>query len=162
MLQFDLRWVYKGDDKTIVLDTITPENIEPCDILKYDDEHVYFYHVKKGFNGSMRDLTNQVFLAASRIQEDRRSEFTYLKKVYEKMRISDTYKEQVDSLEEFIEIVNKKPIFILAVKDNSTKNRNLKDIEKFSSNIAKFSLNELVGNMRNLGIDFKITQIPKA
>jgi len=154
--------VYKGDDKTIVLDTITPENIEPCDILKYDDEHVYFYHVKKGFNGSMRDLTNQVFLAASRIQEDRRSEFTYLKKVYEKMRISDTYKEQVDSLEEFIEIVNKKPIFILAVKDNSTKNRNLKDIEKFSSNIAKFSLNELVGNMRNLGIDFKITQIPKA
>ena len=78
------------------------------------------------------------------------------------MRISDTYKEQVDSLEEFIEIVNKKPIFILAVKDNSTKNRNLKDIEEFSSNIAKFSLNELVGNMRNLGIDFKITQIPKA
>jgi uncharacterized protein (TIGR04141 family) len=152
---------YKGDEKTIVLDTITPENIEPCDILKYDDEHVYFYHVKKGFNGSMRDLTNQVFLAASRIQEDKRSEFKYLTSVYEKMQISDTYKGQVNTLEEFIKILNKKPIFILAVKDDAKKDRDLKDIKKFSSNIAKFSLNELVGNMRNLGVDFKITQIKR-
>ena len=152
---------YKGDNKTIVLDTITPENIEPCDILKYDDEHVYFYHVKKGFNGSMRDLTNQVLLAASRIQEDKRSDFKYLTSVYEKMQISDTYKGQVNTLEEFIKIVKKKPIFILAVKDDSTKNRYLKNIEEFASNIAKFSLNELVGNMRTLGVDFRITQIKR-
>lgn len=152
---------YKGEDKTIVLDTMTPETIEPCDILKYDDEYVYFYHVKKGFNGSMRDLTSQVLLSARRIQEDKRSEFKYLKSVYNVMEKKKKYQGQVDTLDEFINIVKKKPIFILAVKDNSTKNRDLKDIEKFSSNIAKFSLNELVGDMRNLGVDFKITQIPK-
>ena len=34
---------YKGENSTIVLDTITPENIESCDILKYDDNFVYLY-----------------------------------------------------------------------------------------------------------------------
>jgi len=40
--------LYKGDNNTIVLDTITPQSIEPCDILKYDNDNVYLYHVKKG------------------------------------------------------------------------------------------------------------------
>ncbi len=37
------------EDKTLVLHKITPDNIEMCDILKWDDEYIYFYHVKKGF-----------------------------------------------------------------------------------------------------------------
>jgi uncharacterized protein (TIGR04141 family) len=150
---------YKGENNTVVLDTITPENIEPCDILKYDDDTVYLYHVKKGFNGSMRDLTNQVFLAANRIVEDLKSDKSYLKSVYEKMQNTDNYKDQVENKEDFLAIFqNRELCFVLAVKDTGT-NRSIEDIEQFTSNIAKFALNELIKNMKDLGVDFKITQI---
>jgi len=152
--------LYKGEVNTVVLDTVTPENIEPCDVLKYDEEYVYLYHVKKGFNGSMRDLTNQVFIAANRILEDLKGDNQeYLKKVHTKMQNMDNYKDQVPDEDVFLSIFrDRKLCFILAVKDSGT-NRRLKNIESFSSNIAKFSLNELIHNMRNLGVDFRITQI---
>jgi len=150
---------YKNEDNTIVLDTVTPENIEPCDILKYDEEYVYLYHVKKGFNGSMRDLTNQVFIAANRIQEDLMGDKSYLKSVFSKMQNMNNYKNQIDNEDDFLNIfTSRKLCFILAVKDSGT-NRRLKNIEGFTSNIAKFSLNELIHNMRNLGIEFKVAQI---
>ncbi len=47
-IEGDYNLTYKGDIKTIVLDTLTPDGIEPCDILKYDDnDNVYLFHVKK-------------------------------------------------------------------------------------------------------------------
>lgn len=151
---------YKGDHNTIVLDTVTPENIESCDIMKYNDEYVYLYHVKKGFNGSMRDLTNQVFIAASRILEDLKADKHYLKNVYSKMEAMEAYQSQIASEEEFLSIFSpsRKLCFVLAVKDSGN-NRRIENIESFTSNVAKFSLNGLIQNMRNLGIDFKITQI---
>jgi len=149
--------LYKGDDNTIVLDTITPQSIEPCDILKYDNNNVYLYHVKKGFNGSMRDLTSQVFTSANRIKEDIASDKSYLKELYTKMQTKEEYKNQINSEDEFLAIFDKKLHFILAVKDKS--NRELKNIEQFSSNIAKFALNELIKNMKSIDIDFMITQI---
>ena len=38
-----------------MLDTVTPENIEPCDVLKYDDQYVYLYHVKKSIFDSLSE-----------------------------------------------------------------------------------------------------------
>ncbi len=152
--------LYKGETDTLVLDTITPDNIEACDILKFDSQKVYFCHVKKGFDGSMRDLTNQVFVSASRIIEDLKSDKTYLKNLYEKLQNSEEYRDQVDSEDEFLSIFeNKKLCFVLAVKDTATNERSISCIESFSSNIAKFSLNELVNKMRNIGIEFQIAQI---
>jgi len=151
---------YKGENSTIVLDTITPENIESCDILKYDNDFVYLYHVKKGFNGSMRDLTNQVFISANRIIEDINTSKTYLKSIYEKMQLTDNYKNQVSSESDFLSIFEgKKLCFVLAIKDSGATGRSIQNIQSFSSNIAKFALNELINNMNNLGIKFKITQI---
>lgn len=151
--------LYKGELNTVVLDTVTPENIEPCDVLKYDDEYVYLYHVKKGFNGSMRDLTNQVFVAANRILEDLKTDKSYLKSVFTKMQATTNYQNQVDSQDDFLSIFEgRKLCFVLAVKDSGT-DRRLEDVESFTSSIAKFSLNELINNMRNLGVDFRITQI---
>jgi uncharacterized protein (TIGR04141 family) len=151
--------LYKGEANTVVLDTVTPENIEPCDVLKYDDEYVYLYHVKKGFNGSMRDLTNQVLIASNRILEDLKSDKRYLKNVYLKMQGMDNYKDQVNDEDDFLSIFTERKLcFVLAVKDEGN-NRRLEEIERFTSNIAKFALNELIQNMRTLGVDFKITQI---
>jgi uncharacterized protein (TIGR04141 family) len=151
--------LYKGEANTVVLDTVTPENIEPCDVLKYDDEYVYLYHVKKGFNGSMRDLTNQVLIASNRILEDLKSDKRYLKNVYLKMQGMNNYKDQVNNEGDFLSIFTERKLcFVLAVKDEGN-NRRLEEIERFTSNIAKFALNELIQNMRTLGVDFKITQI---
>ena len=153
--------LYKGDENTIVLDTITPENIEPCDILKYDDEYVYLYHVKKGFNGSMRDLTIQVSSSANIIIEDLKSNKNYLKQVYKKMENAQNYKGQIDNEEEFLSIFrNRKLCFVIAVKDTA-EDRDLKQVEQFKSNIAKFALKELINNMKILGVEFRITQIYK-
>jgi uncharacterized protein (TIGR04141 family) len=151
--------LYKDELNKIVLDTITPESIELCDILEYDEDNVYLYHVKKGFNGSMRDLTNQVFTSANRLVEDLATTREYLKKVYNSMQRSEVYKDQISSENDFLEIFNKKLIFVLSVKDTADNVRDLIDIESFDSNIAKFALNELVKNMKVLGVEFKINQI---
>lgn len=152
--------LYLDDDKTIVLDTIVPENIESCDILKYDDNKVYLYHVKKGFNGSMRDLTNQVFISASRMQNDIKTDKSYLTSLYNKMKSSEEdYSKQNISKEDFLNIFDKELCFIVAIKDTGTSKRSLKNIKSFSSSIAKFALNELVNNMRNINTDLKIIQI---
>jgi len=105
----------------------------------------------------MRDLTSQVFTSANRIKEDIDSDKSYLKELYAKMQAKEEYKNQISSEDEFLAIFDKKLHFILAVKDKS--NRELKNIEQFSSNIAKFALNELIKNMKSIDVDFMITQI---
>ena len=81
------------------------------------------------------------------------------KSVYEKMQNTDNYKDQIENKEEFLAIFqNRELCFVLAVKDTGT-DRSIENIEQFTSNIAKFALNELIKNMRDLGVDFKITQI---
>lgn len=157
----DYNLLYKGNDKTVVLDTLTPEGIEPCDILKYDDEKVYLYHVKKGFNGSMRDLCSQVFISANRIHQDIKSgHFSYISEVHARMEASDKYKDQMSSIDEFLNLFrNKKLVFVLAVLDEATIEKDIMEIEKFKSNVAKFSLKELIEKMKSKGFAFEITQI---
>ncbi len=166
-IEGDYNLTYKGDTKTIVLDTLTPEGIEPCDILKYDDnENVYLFHVKKGFNNSMRDLCSQVFLSANRINEDINSNsFTYLTEVYNKMSSSSTYNNQI-SKNDFLDLFKngKKLIYVLCVLDESTNEKNLRDItelKQIKSNVAKFSLKELMEKMMSKGFSFQFSQIKR-
>ena len=61
---------------------------------------------------------------------------------------------------EFLSIFNgKKLCFVIAIKDSGATGRSIQNIQSFSSNIAKFALNELINNMNNLGVKLKITQI---
>ncbi len=97
----------------------------------------------------MRDLCSQVFISASRINEDINSNsFTYLTEVYNKMNSSTTYNNQI-SKNDFLDLFKngKKLIYILSVLDESANEKNLKDInelKQIKSNIAKFSLKELM------------------
>lgn len=151
---------YKGDAKTIVLDTITPEGVEVCDVLKYNDNTTYLFHIKKGFNGSMRDLCSQVFTSANRVAQDKVDDFNYLKEIYKRMEASTTYKGQIADEETFLNLFsNNKLIFVLAVSDQATTTRDIKDISKFKSNIAKFSLRELIEKMNIKGFNFEVAQI---
>lgn len=166
-IEGDYNLTYKGDAKTIVLDTLTPDGIEPCDILKYDDnDNVYLFHVKKGFNNSMRDLCSQVFLSANRLNEDINSNsFTYLTEVHNKMSSSTTYNNQI-SKNDFLDLFKngRKLIYVLSVLDESTGEKNLKDInelKQIKSNVAKFSLKELMEKMMSKGFMFEFCQVKR-
>jgi uncharacterized protein (TIGR04141 family) len=160
-----------GDEKTLVLDKITPENIEPCDILKWDDDNVYLVHVKAGFDGSMRDLSSQVIIAASTIYQDIKSGKNYLKKVYRgllaKKESSDRYFNlagiQTDSITEqkFCDLFKKKLVFVLGVLDTAGGQRQIENVETFNSNIAKFSTVELFKQMKGIGVELQFCQIKK-
>lgn len=162
---------YIGEENTIVLDKITPENIEPCDILKWDADNLYFFHVKAGFGNTMRDLCSQIIIAANRIAQDLSSSRKYSKKIYRTLRNKiggspyfDEAGKQTNKYSEefFLSLFDKKIVFVLAVLDTATdRQRDIKDIEKFKSTIAKFSLQELTKEMLGTGVDFKISQIKK-
>ncbi len=159
------------DGSTLVLDKITYENIESCDILKWDDEFVYFIHAKAGFDNSMRDLTHQVFISAKRIKEDSKMGHDFLKALYNKLLNMDAHepyfinaKAQLNSISEndFLQIFKtRQHVFVLAVLDTAVSIRSLDNLEEFDSNIAKFSLASLHRNMKDIDTKFQIVQISK-
>jgi len=159
---------YVGEKNTLVLHKITPENIELCDILKWDEQNLYLYHVKAGFGNTMRDLCSQVIVAAKRIQQDINSSKEYLSKVYGELKNkkgSDLYFNSIGkqtekySKKKFVSLFNKNLVFVLGIFDTSSKKRDIHDIETFGSNIAKFSLQELRKEMNGMDLDLKIAQI---
>ncbi|MCD9017520.1 DUF6119 family protein [Parachryseolinea silvisoli] len=158
-----------GKAKTIVLHKCTPENIEACDVLQWDDENVYLIHVKSGFDNSMRDLANQILISAKRINEDTKTGFVFLKLLFssaKKYNGTDKYfldvKKQLDNISEdqFLDIfATRKITLVLAVRDTAKKKRNLIDITSFESNIAKFSLSELIKNLRGMDVGFQVLDL---
>jgi uncharacterized protein (TIGR04141 family) len=161
-----------GQPNSFVFDTITPDNIELCDILKYDGEFVYLIHVKKGFNNSIRDLAAQISIAAQRLRNDKLSGFTYLAQIEEKLRrakySSSDFMKKLGSqvlpskgLKSIFEgKLDRNIIFCLAFVDTASNIRSLKDnIESFDSNVAKYSLLELRREIVNRGFDLKIVQL---
>ena len=158
-----------GKENFLVFDKFTPENIEVCDILHWDANNMYFIHVKEGFDHSMRDLSLQIYIAARRIKEDIKTGYEFIGKLYDTVKHSkgtSNYSRrainQLQSLEEeeFIDLFKtRKPVFVLAVKDKAVPPRSLNKIEDFNSNIAKFSLHELVKDMKNLDVDLEICEL---
>ena len=72
-LQYDLIENY------IVLDTITPDGVELCDIMLIEEDKIYLIHVKYGFDASLRELSNQIMLSAKRLYDDSKSgKYSYI------------------------------------------------------------------------------------
>lgn len=164
---FNSKYISKKD--FLVFDKFTPENIEACDIMNWDDDNVYFIHVKAGFDNSMRDLTHQVNISARRIKEDSKTGYKFIEKLYDSVKNNNgttqyfiNAKNQLTSLSknDFLKLFSsRKPVFVLAVLDTANTKRSISKIDEFNSNIAKFSLHELVKNMRNLAMDFEICEL---
>jgi uncharacterized protein (TIGR04141 family) len=167
----DYNGKYVNKENTLVLHKVTPENIEACDVLKWDEQNLYLYHVKAGFGNTMRDLCDQVLISAKRILQDKNSTKEYLKKIYDELRNKkgcDPYFQAIGKQTEnytkkvFVDLFKKNLVFVLAVMDtSSSKKRDIRNVEKFGSNIAKFSLQELAREMRGMDVDLKIAQIWK-
>lgn len=160
-----------NDDNTVVLHKITVENIEPCDILKWDTDNLYFIHIKSGFGNTMRDLCAQMLIAARRIIQDLNSDKSYVNSIYTALQNKidgDAYFDAIGRQTEhhtngnFMTLFDKKPIFVLAVLDTGQTNRDLRNAQNFKSNIAKFSLQDLVRSMKGLDMNLMITQINRS
>lgn len=169
---FNLKFVNKPG--FYVFDTITPENIESCDILKCDGNGLYLIHVKKGFDNSIRDLTSQINIAAKRIQNDLRTGYNYIEMI-ERQTVKGKKSKNVDCQKMGNQTFPKDGMislfkgkgpqninFCLAFVDKSETKRDLKnELHKFRSNIAKFSLIELKRELNSMGFGFKIIQLRK-
>lgn len=160
---------YIGKENFIVLDRVTPDNIEPCDVLHWDDDTLYFIHIKSGFGNTMRDLCAQLLIAARKIGQDLASSKDFVEKIYDSMQAKiggEPYfdavgrQTEVYSKDDFVALFSKKIVFVLAVCDTKTAGeRDIHNVDAFNSNIAKFSLEELSRAMRGQDFDFRVAQI---
>lgn len=152
---------YENQDNYIVLDTFTPDGIELCDVMYIENDQTYLIHIKHGFDASMRELTNQITLSARRLYEDKKSgSHAYLDKVYK--RLKGRRSTQLDyTNDEFIKLFDKKNIiFVFAFASKINEDFLVKEhIEKYTSNIAKFSLVQCNQEMKTYSFDLKIRQI---
>lgn len=150
---------YHDLDQCYVLDKVIKENIELCDILIINDGVAYFVHVKNGFNTKMRDLYIQVILAAKRLSNDLKNKkgVSYLKKTLTEYNKRNP-KKTID-IEDFLCKIKTKELtinFVMAFKNNHYKKDTiLERINKCNSNIAKYSLVQVVKEMQafNFGIN---------
>ena len=127
--------------------------------------------MKAGFGNTMRDLCSQIIIAANRIVQDSSTSKNYSQKIYRALKNKiggspyfDEAGKQTNKYSEefFLSLFDKKLVFVLAVLDTATDRiRDIKEIEKFKSTIAKFSLQELTKEMLGIGVELKISQIKK-
>lgn len=152
---------YHELDNYFVLDKVIKENIEICDILSIHENTAYFIHVKDGFNTKMRDLYIQVVLAAKRLSNDIKNTkgVSYLKKTLKEYNKRNPDK-KID-VDDFINKIRNKELtinFVMAFKNNHYKGHTILDrINKCKSNIAKYSLVQVVKEMQEF--DFGINLI---
>lgn len=163
-------------ENTLVVHKITLKNIELCDIIKWDDEKVYLYHVKKGFDNSMRELCSQIIVSANLLQNlsfnSKLNDYliTFYNTLANKVSSNNEYDKKIGNqtksltLDELKSIFsnNKTYVFVLAILDEAKADRAFsKGVESFNSNIAKFSLQDLSKSMKTTDFEFKISQILK-
>lgn len=161
---------YLQNSEYVVLDRVIVDNIELCDLLKVKNGSVHLIHVKKGFNNSIRELTSQIELSALTLLTDMKKSFSYIKKLDEKIKSSQTVflstiNNQPKSSKKILNLFKSKRessiTFSLAFVDTANRDREIIDIKKFKSNIAKFSIIELNRKLRSLGFNFSIIQITR-
>ena len=153
---------YDGIPNYIVIDTIIVDGVELCDVLFYDDINIYLAHVKYGFTSKVRELTNQILISAKRLYEAKGGDSNeFFQKIYSSLISKGRNVNGLSELE-FINLFNKNINFVLAVTSHLVEDHLIEDnIEKFDSNIARFSLITCSNDMRTNYYDMLITQVPR-
>ncbi|MCC6460646.1 MAG: TIGR04141 family sporadically distributed protein [Saprospiraceae bacterium] len=146
----DYNLQYLGKPNYLVLDKMLGQNIELCDILFIDESEIYLIHIKKGFDGKIRDLTNQIIISSQRLWNDLKSEKKFIREVYGRYRTSTNHVSSPITEPEFINLFNKKIHFVLAFTSTLQNNKSIfENLRKVKSNIAKFSFIQCVRDMKS-------------
>ena len=154
----DYNLSYQGKKNYIVLDTFTPDGIELSDILYVETDKIYLIHVKYGFDASMRELSNQVLLSAKRLQSDIKSgKYDYINKIYERAKDRTNLSDK-----EFKELFKRKIIYVFAFTSGLYGDELVEEhINKYRSNIARYSLIQCNKDMQSFNFELNIHQIRK-
>lgn len=144
------------------MDRLLIDNIELCDILHIADNRAYFVHVKDGFDVKLRDCYIQVVLSAKRLKMDLNDSngANYL------FPTLNSYNNRSQSnLIDINDFANKlsdrtmQVVFVLAFRNKNLNSGNdLEKIRNSNSNIAKYSIVNVVREMNGL-FELKIFDI---
>lgn len=156
---------YHSKENYWVFDKALGQNIELCDILYESDNALYFIHVKKGFDGKIRDLSNQIQVSAARFNNDVSSgNLIFIEQVIDSYNNRVENKNKLIDKKTFISKLtnkNKRIEFVMAFKSDAIKTPLVKgNVESIKSNIAKYSLIQCVREMNMLSFPIKIVEIP--
>jgi len=152
--------LYDGTDNYIVIDTIIADGLELCDIIHYDEVNMYLIHVKYGFTSQIRELNNQITIAARRLKDAIGSgDKSILRKIYNKV-VEKGRSVNGLSEEQFVNLFKKRISFIMAFTSHLNDDLLVEEsIDRFDSNIARFSLIQCSSDMRSNYYDLLFYQI---
>jgi hypothetical protein len=133
-----------------VFDKVISQNIELCDLLYEDQDSMYFIHVKNGFDGRLRDLSNQVVLSSVRFSNDKNSgTYEFLDGIINSYNSQAINAGNLIVRADFIHsIQNKEIFFVMAFKSTLPANVDIRNnVNVLRSNIAKYALIQCVRDM---------------
>ena len=153
---------YSQIDNYWVFDKCLGDNIELCDIMIETEERIYLVHVKSGFDAKMRDLSNQIIISAKRLKNSLDSgNLKFINQVIDGYNKNDLLEPKIKDSNSFLKKFREKPItYVLAFKSTWKSGKNIKDnLDKASSNIAKYSLIQCVKEMNTTSYPISIVEI---
>lgn len=162
--EFEYNSLYLEEEGDYYLfDTLTPQGIELCDVLYSTPDTTYLIHVKNGFDNSMRELSNQILLSAKRLNEDIKSgAFEYLDKVFERGKKYNDNRLKPYDKQLFRSWFKKKIVFVFAFRSKLSHDDLVEEsIDKYTSNIARYSIVQCTREMLTYNYEIKIQQIRK-
>jgi uncharacterized protein (TIGR04141 family) len=155
--------LYDLKDNYIVIDTIIVDGIELCDIMYYDNSNLYLIHVKFGFESKIRELSNQITISARRLKDELvTKDKLFIEKLYDKLV---NKKRNINGLsqDDFKKLFDKRISYIMAFTSQLSEDLSIiENIDKFSSNIARYSLIHCSKEMRTEYYDLLNYQIPRS
>lgn len=157
----DYNMQYDGKPGYFVLDTITPEGIELCDIIHYTDNELYLIHVKHSFTARVRELTNQILISARRISEAIATKNqVFFDSIYTRIINKGRTTHNLSNTDFANLFYNKTLVYVFATASQFADDPLISErIEKYTSNIARFSLTTCASEIRTRYGDFKTCQI---
>jgi hypothetical protein len=156
--------LYEGLSNYIVLDTIIADGIELCDILYVSGNEIYLVHVKHSFTSRVRELTNQILISGRRLREAIASKQTsFFDKLYDGLLNKHRSVNGLSRNEFYDLFLLKKPIYVFATASQLIDDLPIEsNMDKYDSNIARFSLTTCSGEMQTNYYELKTFQIARA
>lgn len=159
----------------LVTDKVLPSDIEPCDVIKVENDRICLIHIKEGFAGDARIHCSQVLSAARMIHRTQKNGNSYLRDLFAHLTTGtatgeekgvSTYSKQLiaqmqtyPNVDDFLNLFEKNIVFVFAFLPSKTAKPITQGVKPYKSNVAKISLCELSRKIQSMNFGFKITQI---
>ena len=132
------------------------QNIELCDLIFKKDDTYHLVFIKKGYDYNVRDLASQMRISKLLTRENRFTD--YVNALFDKLKKYPNSNVDKFDKEDLIQAIRlRKVVFVFAIYDK--KDCLLEEQENYESNIAKISLDDLIGEFNRTSHQLKIHKI---